>query len=482
MSLFSPKRFANAYRPIHPPALPERIFTSFEYMIKSALFSCRMCGNCILQETAYICPMTCAKGLRNGMCGGSTAESCYVEPSRPCTWYKIYQRAEKHGWLENVEEIQAPLDGQNVGHETWLDLFRVYQKGDYKISVLETDEDARGKGGRKQFFYDVRQPEWWNGDRQHHPALSDEPVSDLQRALQSGAFVTTGEIAPPLSVNTNGFLRKVDLLKGVVIASNYTDNASASPRMSSLACSVLSIQQGLEPVLQMQSRDRDRYALQSESLGAAALGVRNVLCLSGDHLRVGPGPTPRPVQNDMDAVQLVWMLRTMRDEGRYLDGREIKSPPQFFIGAAASPYAALPRFEAMRTRKKVNAGAQFIQTQPIFDYDRFLVWLEEIDKQGLIGKTHIIAGLIPMKSAKAAHMMADGVAGVVVPPALVKRMDNATDQQEEGAQIALELIEKLKNTPGVSGLHLMAVHWEEIIPRLVEEGGLPLPLATTNPA
>jgi methylenetetrahydrofolate reductase (NADPH) len=172
-------------------------------------------------------------------------------------------------------------------------------------------------------------------------------------------------------------------------------------------------------------------------------------------------------------------LRRMRDEGTYLDGRSIKNPPQFFLGAAASPFGAPPKYEAIRAEKKINAGAQFIQTQPIFDYGRFTEWLEALDQRNLLDKVYILAGLIPLKSAKAAHFMADDVPGVVVPPEIVTRMDAAGDkegQQEEGVAIALEMIEKLKNTPGINGMHVMAVHWEDIVPRLVKESGVPRPV------
>jgi methylenetetrahydrofolate reductase (NADPH) len=192
----------------------------------------------------------------------------------------------------------------------------------------------------------------------------------------------------------------------------------------------------------------------------------------------------KPDQFDMDAVQVIWMLRRMRDEGVYLDGRPIKRRPAFFLGAAASPFGAPPKYEAIRAEKKVNAGAQFIQTQPIFDYDRFLDWLEALDKRNLLDKVYILAGLIPLKSARAAHFMADEVPGVAIPAEIVKRMDEAGDregQQEEGVAIALEMIEKLRRTSGLNGMHIMAVHWEAIVPRLVEESGIPRPVVDKMP-
>jgi methylenetetrahydrofolate reductase (NADPH) len=249
--------------------------------------------------------------------------------------------------------------------------------------------------------------------------------------------------------------------------------------MNSMASSKICLDAGLEPVMQLQARDRSRVVIESDALGAAGLGIVNILCLSGDHHRFGPTPMAKPDQFDMDAVQVLWMLRRMRDEGKYLDGREIKNPPRFFLGAAASPFGAPPPYEAIRAEKKINAGAQFIQTQPIFDYHGFTEWLEALDKRNLLGKVYILAGLIPLKSARAAHFMADDVPGVAVPSEIVKRMDSAGDkqaQQEEGVAIALEMIEKLKNTPGISGMHMMAVHWEEIVPRLVKESGVPRPV------
>lgn len=476
MSLFSPRRYQLPYYPYERDTAPVRAFTAFERTLKSIGFSCRMCGNCILQETAFICPMTCPKGLRNGPCGGSTPEHCYVDNTRPCTWYRIYERSERMGRTNRLLEINAPLDGRKVGHETWLDLVRVYRGGDYHINPIDfVANKERFSQEWDRFFYDVRQPEWWKGDDEYHAPTPHEPVSNLERQLRSGQFTVTAEIAPPLSVNVDPMMKKAVLLRDWVIAANFTDNASASPRMSSLASARKCLDAGLEPVMQLQARDRTRYAIEAEVLGAAALGIRNVLCLSGDHLRLGPGPTPSPQQNDMDALQVLWMLRRMRDDRCYLDGREIKTPPQFFLGAAASPYAALPRFEALRVEKKVNAGAQFIQTQPIFDYGRFTEWLEAVEKRNLKDKVFILPGLIPLKSAKAAHAMAD-VPGVVVPSEITKRMDSAKDEKEEGVAIALEIIEKLRNTPGIQGLHIMAVHWEEIVPRLIEESGLPRPL------
>jgi methylenetetrahydrofolate reductase (NADPH) len=330
----------------------------------------------------------------------------------------------------------------------------------------------------ERVFYTIRQPDWWEGDSEYHAPAYEEPVSLLEANLRTGEFTCTAEIAPPLSVSPHVISKKAGWMEDYIPAANFTDNASATPRMGSLASSKVCLDAGLEPVMQLQARDRSRAVIASDALGAAGLGIKNILCLTGDHHRFGPNPTIKPDQFDMDGIQILWMLRRMRDKGIYIDGRPIKNRPEFFLGAAASPYGAPPKYEAIRAEKKINAGAQFIQTQPIFDYDRFLDWLEALDKRNLLDKVYILAGLTPMKSARAAHFMTGDVPGVHIPEDLVKRMDNAGDkegQMEEGVTIALEIIEKLHNTKGVSGLHIMAIHWEDIVPRLMDEAGLPKP-------
>ncbi|MFQ5575917.1 MAG: methylenetetrahydrofolate reductase C-terminal domain-containing protein [Anaerolineae bacterium] len=479
MPVFSPPRYQPPFSPVNKDSAPVRLFTGVEKAIKGALFGCRMCGNCILQETVFVCPMTCPKGLRNGLCGGATPEACEVDPSRPCTWYVIYERAEKMGRLDKLLEINAPIDGSRAGHETWLDTLKLWrERGEGPKPVEYFTNRQKFNDEWDRFFYDLRQPDWWQGDALFHQPGYEAPASLLEANLRTGQFTATAEIAPPLGASGDIILKKVGWLKGYVPAANFTDNASASARMSSVASSKICLDAGLEPVMQLQARDRSRVVIESDAMGAAGLGIRNILCLSGDHHRFGPAPMTKPDQFDMDAVQVLWMLRRMRDEGIYLDGRSIKRKPEFFLGAAGSPFGAPPQYEAIRAEKKINAGAQFIQTQPVFDYDRFTDWLEALDKRNLLEKVYILPGLIPLKSARAAHFMADDVPGVVVPPEIVKRMDNAGDkegQKEEGVAISLEIIEKLMHTPGINGMHVMAVHWEAIVPRLLDEAGVPKP-------
>ena len=480
MPIFSPRRYQPPFYPYtrEGEGLGERLFTMFEMTVKGVLFDCRMCGNCILQETAFVCPMTCPKGLRNGLCGGATPEECEVDSTRPCTWYKIYERAEKMGREYKLLEINAPMDGSRVGKETWLDVYKTWRKKGPNPLEFFTNREKFNEG-YEDVFYEIRQPDWWHGDSEYHPPQYEEPISLLEANLRTGDFTVTAEIAPPLSADISSIEKKAGFLKDRVAAANFTDNASASARMGSLASSKICLDLGLEPVMQLQGRDRTRVVIESDAMGASGLGIRNILCLTGDHHRFGPGPINKPDQFDMDGVQILWMLRRMRDEGVYIDKRKIKVPPKFFLGAAASPFGAPPKYEALRAEKKINAGAQFIQTQPIFDYDGFLEWLEALDKRNLLDKVYVLAGLIPFKSARAAHFMAGDVPGVVVPDALIKRMDAAGDdkiaQQETGVEIALEIMEKLKNTPGIHGMHIMAVHWESIVPRLLDEADIAPP-------
>jgi methylenetetrahydrofolate reductase (NADPH) len=331
-------------------------------------------------------------------------------------------------------------------------------------------------------FRPVRQPDWWQGDSLYHPPAYTEPVSELERRLKAGEFVVTAEVAPPLSIATGKMTRNIELVKPYVAAVNFTDNPSATARMASLACSVMALQHGAEPVMQVQARDRTRATLQSDVIGASALGVRNILCLSGDSGRLGPAPMGRLDVLDVDAVQMLWILRRMRDEGHYLDGREIKQPPRYFLGAAASPFASRPEFQALREHKKVNAGAQFFQTNLVYDADGFERWLNALAQRDLLDKVYILAGVTPLKSLKMAQHMDQNVPGVVIPPSVMQRLEAAGDGvQEEAITITLELIETIKRLQGVNGIHIMAVGWEEIVPRIVTEAGL-LPTGFVAPA
>ncbi|MEB2287411.1 MAG: methylenetetrahydrofolate reductase C-terminal domain-containing protein [Anaerolineae bacterium] len=473
---FTPvRRWQPPFYPFKRETFRRRMLARIERMVKGPMFGCRMCGNCLLQETAFICPMECPKGVRNGPCGGSTEEHCYVDPTRACVWYKIYERSFKMGRQEKLLEVLPPLDWDKVGTETWGDIYRQVRKvGTTRfVGGMLSRDPAKRAANWDAVFRPVRQPDWWQGDDKYHPPAYTEPVSELERRLRAGEFVVTAEVAPPLSTATGKLGQNIDLVKPYVAAVNFTDNPSATARMSSLACSTIAVQHGAEPVMQMQGRDRTRATLQSEMLGASALGVRNVLVLSGDSGRMGPPPLGRLDIIDLDSVQMLWVLRRMRDEEHYLDGRPIKFPPKMFLGAAAAPFASRPEFQALREHKKVNAGAQFFQTNLVYDADGFEVWLNELAKRDILDKVFVLVGVTPLKSLKMAHYMHHEVPGVVIPERLIKRLEAAGDGvQEEAITITLELIEAIKSKQGVHGIHLMAVGWEEIVPRIVTEAGL----------
>jgi methylenetetrahydrofolate reductase (NADPH) len=477
---FTPgRRWQPPFYPFKHESLGQRALESIELAVKGPLFGCRMCGNCLLQETAFICPMECPKGLRNGPCGGSTEEHCYVDETRPCIWYRIYDRSFRMNRQELLLEVLPPLDWEKVGGETWGDVLQqVGKMGVRKALAGLVSRDVRRRAATWDgIFRPVRQPAWWQGDSKYHAPAYAEPASELERRLRAGEFVVTAEVAPPISAKTDKMLKSIDAMKPYVAAINFTDSPSASPRTASWACAALCIQEGAEPVMQIAGRDRTRVGLQSEAMGAADLGIRNMLCISGDSMKMAPPPLGRMDIVDLDAVQMLWILRRMRDEGRYLDGREIKTPPRFFLGAAASPFASEPRFQALREHKKVNTGAQYFQTNLVYEVGRMEIWLNELAKRGVLDHVYILIGITPLKSLKMTRFLSEEVPGVVIPEALLKRMEaaeRAGNPQEEGVRIALELIEQIKKYAGqgVHGLHIMAVGWEDIVPRIVTESGV----------
>ncbi|MFC1580209.1 methylenetetrahydrofolate reductase [Thermodesulfobacteriota bacterium] len=297
--------------------------------------------------------------------------------------------------------------------------------------------------------------------------------SVLEKVLVSGQMAVTSECGPPRGAEPDKIREKAELLRGCVDAINVTDNQTAVVRMSSWAACILIKQMGLNPILQMVTRDRNRLAMQSDILGAYAHGVDTMLCLSGDHPHFGDHPMAANVY-DLDSVQLVQTVRTMRDEGKFQGGDEITTPPKMFIGAAANPFADPFELRVMRLAKKVHAGADFIQTQCVYNTDRFDQWMEGVRERNLHEKVHILAGVTPLKSAGMAKYMKNRVPGMDVPDEIVKRMSGVPKekQAEEGITICVETMEKLKNIEGVRGFHVMAIEWEQKVSEIVERAGL----------
>jgi len=296
--------------------------------------------------------------------------------------------------------------------------------------------------------------------------------SRLEKVLTAGKFAVTCELGPPKNSNPQIIKKKAGYCAGKVDGVNITDNQTAIVRMSSIASGVIAMSCGLEPIMQMVCRDRNRIAMQSDILGAAGLGIRNILCLSGDHQKFGNHPEAKNVF-DIDSIQLIAMVRKMRDDKQFLSGDPIKEhEPRLFIGAVANPFAGPLELRVMRLAKKIQAGADFIQTQCVFDIDRFGEWMELVTEAGLHRKVYILAGLAPVRSHKALLYMKNNVAGMSIPDELIKRMESAKDAREEGVKICLEMIEKVKKMEGIAGIHLMPIGWESITPVILERAGL----------
>ncbi len=295
--------------------------------------------------------------------------------------------------------------------------------------------------------------------------------TNLEKVLTSGAFAVTAEAGPPKGTSPRVIQRKAEMLRTCCDAVNVTDNQTAIVRMCSLAGCVLLKQQGVDPVMQMVTRDRNRIALQSDVLGAVALGVGNILCLTGDHQKFGNHPGAKGVF-DIDSIQLVQTLKNLRDKKQFICGEEVSGEVPLFIGAVENAFADPFEYRVVRLAKKVKAGADFIQTQAVFDVPKFAKWMKMVADRGLDKQVHIMAGIIPIKSAGMARYMRDSVSGVSVPDSFVKRMESTKNAKEEGVKLALEVIQQVREIPGVHGIHIMAVGWEDAVPDIVSKAGL----------
>ena len=330
--------------------------------------------------------------------------------------------------------------------------------------------------------------------------------SNLEKVLKAGHFAVTGELGPPQNADAVVIRQKAALLKGCVDAVNITDNQTAIVRMSSIAAGTIVVQEGLEPIIQMTCRDRNRLAIQSDLLGAFALGIRNLLCLTGDHQTFGNHPDAKNVF-DVDSLQLLKIVSDMRDSQIFACGDPMKGPqPRFFVGAAAAPFADPIDFRPYRLAKKVKAGANFIQTQLVYDIPAFERYMDKVRQLGLHAQTYILAGVGPLKSPGMARYMKNSVPGILVPDELITRMENAgapwadkkkdelTSQdkkdranawKEEGIRICIELIQSMQQIEGVAGVHIMAIEWEEAVQPIVTGAGLyprPVVAAAEAPA
>ena len=426
-----------------------RAFTAAEKTVKSGVFGCRMCGQCALPVTGYACPMTCPKQLRNGPCGGVGSDgSCEVHPDLRCVWLVAFERAEAVRAGRRPAPAAAPHRPPGLGTEL--------------VGQLLERAGRRPVGHR-------RRP----GDG----AAMTSPRSSLRSSLESAQTTVTAEVGPPRGADPEAVRRKVEPLRGWVDAVNITDGQGAHARLSNWAGSLLALAAGVEPVMQVTCRDRNRIALQSDLLSAAALGIPNVVLMTGDHPRFGDHPDAKPVF-DLDSVQLVWTARTMRDEGRLLSGRTLDPPPRWLIGAVENPFAPPAGFRAARLGKKVTAGAEFAQTQFVFDVPAFARWMADVRDLGLDRRCKILAGVGPVRSLRALEYMQGSVPGLWIPDEIGRRLRGVPADRvaDEGLTMCAEIIQQVLEIPGVSGVHVMAPGFSRGIPEVLARAGLARPV------
>ena len=298
--------------------------------------------------------------------------------------------------------------------------------------------------------------------------------SNLEKVLENGRFAVTAEIGPPKSADPEVIRRKARMLKGYIDAFNVTDGQTAVVRMASWAGCLIGKEEGLDPIVQMTCRDRNRIALQMDVLGVAALGINNILCLTGDHVSMGNHPSAKPVY-DIDSVQFIKIVRDMRDEKKFQCGEEMDVEPRLYIGAVANPFTGSPlELEILKLEKKVNAGADFIQTQCVYNLEKFEQWMNLVRRRKLHERVYILAGVTPLKSYRMARYMKENVPGIDIPDHILEELKNTPKEEvkEKGIEICVKTIERLKEIEGVHGVHIMAIGWEEVVPILVKRAGL----------
>lgn len=425
----------------------ERALIPFERSIKGLMFDCRMCGVCLLSKNGMACPMNCPKSVRNGPCGGVREDGgCEVDPQMQCVWVEGWRGMQgmSAGALSPLPN--APANARFAGSSSWMRL-------------------SRGE---------------------HGPApLSGAPAtatdSRFERLLESGGFAVTAEFSPPDSADPAEVFTHLDHFRDNVDAINVTDGSGANCHMSSLGVSALLMQAGFEPVMQITCRDRNRIAIQGDILGAAALGIRNLLCLTGDSTLVGDHPDAKPVC-DLDSMSLLQTARVMRDESRFLSGRKLSSVPRLFLGGADNPFAPPYGMRPMRLARKIAAGAQFVQTQYCFDLELLESYMQRVRDEGLHERCHILIGVGPIGSAKTARWLRSKVPGVHIPDEIVRRLEQAADPRLEGRNICIEMIQAIRAIPGVAGVHIMATRQEHQIPDIVRESGVRAGRRAAQPA
>jgi methylenetetrahydrofolate reductase (NADPH) len=441
-------RFYGLFRDIAPklrraalwigPRRAERWVAPLERAAKEFFFDCRMCGGCTLSATGMACPMNCPKHHRNGPCGGVGASGqCEVDPAMRCVWLEALDGARRIGDQSKWQEIHAPTDNLRHGKSSWMRMVLVDELPSAPVAL---------------------------------PAAVDS-TSALELACRSGNFVVTAELSPPDSVDPGDMLERAAHFRGLVDGINVTDGAGGNCHMSSIAAATLLSRDGYEPVFQIACRDRNRIAIQADILGASALGLKNLLAITGDGVGNGDHPEALPVF-DLDSVSLLQIARGLRDRGTFASGRALTTKPRMFLGATINPFAPPYAERVVNFEKKINAGAQFVQTQYCFDLTMFEAFMREVRSRDLHHRCHIIVGVGPILSARTARWMIAHVPGVHVPEGTIARLERAQDPKAEGVRICVEIIQALRGIEGVAGVHVMAHRREALVPRILLESGL----------
>jgi len=419
------------------------VLRPLERQAKGLLFDCRMCGQCVLSATGMACPMNCPKEMRNGPCGGVRPDGgCEVKPDMRCVWIEATEGTRRIAPDRRAHPtpLLPAVDQRKRGSSTWIQVIHGRSEAAFQPPVGERTT----------------------------PEAEESP---FEQACRSGNFIVTAEIAPPDSADPAVLLSRAERLRGLVDALNITDGAGGNCHMSSAAASAILAARGLNPVYQVACRDRNRIAIQGDILGAAALGVKNILCLTGDDVSQGDQPQARPVF-DLDAVSLLHIARGMVDRGEFASGRKLETPPRLFIGATANPFVPPYRDRIANLEKKIVAGARFIQTQFCFDVPMLADFMTELRAHGLHRRARIIVGVGTLSTARAMRRMATHVPGVHIPEDTLRRIDAAADQRAEGKRVCIEIIRAIRSIEGVAGVHLMCHRNDEVLAEIIAESGI----------
>ena len=418
----------------------ERWLVPAERTIKGFFFDCAMCGGCTLSATGMACPMVCPKRHRNGPCGGVGPDGrCEVDPGMRCVWLEALDGARRSEDLSRWTEIHPAGDLRRSGSSAWLRL--VMGNGAAAAPAAQPPlRPAREPGG-------------------------------LEQACRLDRFVVTAELSPPDSVDPQDMLRRAQAYRGLVDGVNVTDGAGGNCHMASIAASALLARDGYEPVFQIACRDRNRIAIQADIIGAAALGLRNLLAVTGDGVGNGDHPDALPVF-DLDAVTLLTVARGLRDRGEFASGRKLAARPDLFLGATINPFAPPYAERAANFEKKVAAGAQFVQSQYCFDVAMLETFMREVRIRDIHRRCRILVGVGPLPSVRTARWMLAHVPGVHIPDAVIRRLERARDPKAEGVRICVETIRELRAIEGIAGIHVMAHRREALLPEILGEAGL----------